>query len=95
MTAFKELRFKRMVRMSKCDDSKITCTAKFNGKQVPVPSTWTWDAMQNTVDMQVTDIHLEDLESKAETANDLVDFAVTRVPMQGLKSIYFSSWKVS
>ena len=83
--------------MSKCDDSTITCTAKFNGKQVPVPSPWTWDAMRNTVDMQVevTDINLSRLKSKSETANDLVDFAVGRIPMLGLTKIEFRYWEVS
>jgi len=77
--------------------STITCKASFNNKEVPVPSPWSRDAMRNTVGMpvEVTNIVLRDLESNAETANDFVDFAVEKVPMQGLTNIFFQNWMVS
>ena len=97
LTALKNEQVRSVNRMSKCLDAPITCMMKFNGKRVHVPSPCTWIGMAKNIDLQdkVKDIMLHLIESETKPAINLIDFAVSRVPIKGLWSIDFYKWQIS
>ena len=52
LTALKNEHVRSVTRRIECLDSSITCNVKFNGKQVIVPSPWTWIGMAKTIDLE-------------------------------------------
>ena len=80
--------------MTQCQNSNLSGNVGINRKLVELPTPFSWTAMQDqTGDIRITDLQIDNLDGSKEAANELLDFLIDKCPDRGLTKICFGDWK--